>query len=82
MSEIKIVSVSEETNAWTRKGIATYKGKDFYYKFAYAEGEGYEVIAIDPEGKWTREEMEEFQEWQESQPDLPGLLDDLTFEIV
>ena len=82
MSEIKIVSVREETNAWTRKGTATYKGKDFYYKFAYAEGEGYEVIAISPEGKWTEEEMEEFQEWQESQEDFAGLLDDLTFESV
>lgn len=82
MSEIKIVSVSEATTAWIRKGLATYKGKDFYYKFAYAEGDGYEVIEISPEGKWTREEMEEFQEWKESEPDFAGLLDDLTSESV
>lgn len=82
MSEIKIISVSEETNAWTRKGTATFEGKQFYYKFAYAEEYGYEIITIDPEGEWSAEEIEKFEEWRDNHDNFAGYLDDLTFEMV
>ena len=79
--KLQILSCSEETNSWTRKGNATWQGKTFYYKFAYIEGDGYEIIAIDPVGEWTEEEIAEFDEWRDSLDSFGGVLDDLTFEI-
>lgn len=80
-TEIKIESSREEVNAWVRNGYA-WRGKvRFYYKFAWAEGEGYEIISIDPEGTGTEEERAEFFRWYQEQEDLGQVLDDLTYEI-
>lgn len=80
MSDITIISVSEETNAWVRKGNAAWRGLIFYYKFSWVEGDGYEIITIDPSENWSAEEIEEFEEWRENHEDFAGYLDDLTCE--